>query len=299
MEVVVLGTSSAVPTKERNHSAYLLKYEGYSFLFDCGEGTQRQMRLAGESPMKVDNIFITHWHGDHVLGIPGLLLSMGLNNRKDPIHIWGPVGSKKRLEYLMQGFSVRIPCSIVVHELNPKTKSKVFESDRFEIWTTKLKHSIVSLGYYFKEKDKLRLHKDKVMKLGLQGNPLLNDLQEGKDVMYEKKKLKSKDMTYTQTGKKVTIILDTEAIPKIATFAADSDLFICESTFSNKEKDKAKERLHMTTKQAAKLAKDAKVKQLVITHFSQRYKETDELEKEAKSVFKNTVVAKDFMRFTI
>lgn len=299
MEVLMLGTSSAVPTKDRNHTSMLLKYEGENFLFDCGEGTQRQLRIAGESPMKVDHIFITHWHGDHVLGIPGLLLSMGLNNRKHAIHIWGPVGSKKRIEHLMQGFSVRVPCTVVVHELNPKTKSKVYESEKYEIWATKLKHSVTALGYYFKEKDTLRLYKDKVMKLGLQGRPILNKLKEGKDVAYGDKKLKVKDMCYTQPGKKVTITLDTEYIEKIGTFAKDSDLFICEATFSSKEKDKAKERNHMTTKQAAKLAKNAKAKKLVLTHFSQRYKETKELEKEAKSVFKNSVIAEDFARFKI
>lgn len=295
----MLGTSSAVPTKERSHTAMLLKYQGDLFLFDCGEGTQRQMRIAGESPMKINNIFISHWHGDHVLGLPGMLLSMGLNNRKHPIHVWGPIGSKKRIEHLMQGFSVRVPCPIVVHEVNPKTKSKIYESDKYEIWSTKLKHSVVALGFYFKEKDKIRLHKDKILKLGLQGDPILKELQKGKSVKHAGVTLKAKELTYVQPGKKVTVTLDTEYIEKIANFATGSDVFICESTFSHKEVTKAKERNHMTSKQAAKLAKKAKVKKLVLTHFSQRYKETKELEKEAKSVFKNTIAAKDLMRITV
>jgi len=299
MEVTILGTSSAVPTKDRNHPSILLKYEGNNFLFDCGEGTQRQLRMAKESLMKIDNIFITHWHGDHVLGIPGLLLSFGLNNREEQIHIWGPVGSKKRIEHLMQGFSVRTSCTIVVHELNPKTTSKIFEDDKFEIWSIKLIHPTACLGYFFKEKDKIRLHKDKVIKLGLQGYPILNKLQEGKDIKYKGKKLAVKDMTYIQPGRKVTIVMDTESTEKITTFAKGSDLFICESTFSNKEKEKAKKRSHMTTKQVARIAKKAGVKKLVLTHFSQRYKNIGELEKEAKSIFKNTVMAKDFDRFKV
>ncbi len=299
MEVVVLGTSSATPTKERNHSAVLLKYEGKSLLFDCGEGTQRQLILAGESPMKIDNIFVTHWHGDHVLGIPGLLQTLGLHGRTKPIHIWGPIGSKKRMDYLMQGFQIRVKCDVVVHEVNPKTTGKIYGTEKFEIWATKLVHSTTCFGYSFKEKDKLRLHKNKVLKLGLQGHPILKKLQQGKDITHKGKKIKAKDMTYLQLGKKFTLVLDSEYTEKIATLAKGSDLFVCESTFSSKEKELAKKRNHMTSKQAARLAKKAGVKKLVLTHFSQRYKSLKDIEKEAKSVFKNTTISKDLMIFKV
>ena len=141
--------------------------------------------------------------------------------------------------------------------------------------------------------------KKKVLKLGLQGHPILKKLQSGKDITHDGKKLKVKDMTYTQSGKKITIVLDSEYTEKIVTLAKNSDLFICESTYSNKEKDLAKKRSHMTNKQAARLAKNAKVGKLVLTHFSQRYKSLKEIEVEAKSVFKNTVIAKDFMKFKV
>ena len=143
------------------------------------------------------------------------------------------------------------------------------------------------------------VHKDKVIKLNLQGKPILNKLKNGQDITYDGKKLTAKAMTYKQIGKKITIVLDTEFIEKIISFAKDSDLLICESTYSNKEKEKAKERNHMTNKQAAKIAKKAGAKKLILTHFSQRYKETSELEKEAKSIFKNTEIGKDFMRIKV
>ena len=299
MEIVILGTASAIPTEDRNHPAMLLKFEGHNMLFDCGEGTQRQLRIAKESPMKIQNIFISHWHGDHVLGLPGLLQSYGMNNRRDSVHIWGPVGSKKRLEHLMEGFSVRVPCTIVVHELNPTTAKKIYDDEKFEIWALKLVHPTACLGYYFKEKDTLRLHKDKVLKLKLQGYPILDKLKAGKDVTYEGKKLTVKTMTYTQPGKKVTIILDTAASDKIANFAKGSDLFVCEATFLHKEAGKAKERDHMTAKQAARMAKKAQVKKLVLTHYSQRYKSLKDLHKEASAIFKNVEMAKDFSRFKL
>ncbi len=296
MKIVFLGTSATFPTKDRNHTAILLRYSSEALLFDCGEATQKQLRISGESPMKITKIFISHWHGDHVLGIPGLLQSMAMNNRKEPLEIFGPEGSDQMFWKIYHAFQIKAPYNITVHEIkNLRSIKSVCVSGNYEVLAMKVQHSIPCIAYAFQERSKYRIKKDFVRKYNLQGNPLLKKLQQGKDIVYNKKKIRAKDVTFVNYGKKVTIILDALYEEKLAKIAENADLLICEGTFSNKMREKVKEKGHMTVKQAAKVARKAKVKQLVLTHFSQRYKNLNELAKEAKSVFRNTKLAKDFM----
>ena len=162
-----------------------------------------------------------------------------------------------------------------------------------------LKHRIPVVGYAFQENSKIRINTKYTKKFGLVKDPVLKNLQKGKDILWKGKKIKAKDATYEIKGRKIAVVFDSEPIDKIVTLAKNSDLFICEGTFSNKIKDKAAERGHMTVKDAAKLAKKAKVKRLVLTHFSQRYHSTAELSKEARSVFPDTIMSKDFMTISV
>ncbi|MBT4114734.1 ribonuclease Z [Candidatus Woesearchaeota archaeon] len=295
MKVQFLGTASSFPTRERSHTSILLRYGPEAILFDCGEGTQRQLRIAGESPMKITKIFITHWHGDHVLGLPGLLESMAMNNRTDPLEIFGPGGTKESIKYLFQALHIRPNFKLSVHEVDTRTSKLAINTKDYAVQVQFLKHRIPCLAYSFKEKDRYRIDKMWVRKEKVQGLPALAKLQQGQDVTINGKKIKAKDVTYASPGKKLTIIFDTAPFADLAKFAKDSDLLICEGTFSNKLRDKVKDYGHLTVKDAAKIAKSAKASKLVLTHFSQRYKDVSELKKEATSVFKNTTLAKDFM----
>lgn len=295
MKLQFLGTASAFPTRDRNHNSILLRYGPEAILFDCGEGTQRQLRIAGESLMKITKIFITHWHGDHVLGLPGLLESMAMNNRRDLLEVFGPGGTKESIQHLFHALHIKPNFKLAIHEVDTRKSKLVVNTKNYEVSAMFVKHRVPCLAYSFKEKDKYRINKEWVKKEKVQGLPALAKLQEGKDVTINGKKVKAKDVTYPSLGKKISFIFDTDYSAGLAKFAKGSDLLICEGTFSNKIKEAARERGHLTVKEAAKIAKSAKVEKLVITHFSQRYKDTKDLAKEAQSVFKNTILAKDLM----
>ncbi len=300
MKVVFLGTSSAYPTEKRNHVAVLLKYNGESLLFDCGEGTQRQFRIAKENPMKISKIFITHWHGDHVFGLPGLIQSLATSNRIPSLEIYGPTGTKKKFKEIMEAFKIGLPFKVKIKEFSSKKPVKVVDEKTYEIYGMNVNHSIPTVAYFFKEKDRKKLNKKVLTKYGLQDTPKVKPLLEGKSINVEGKEIKPKDAVYIEKGKKISVVLDTEFFPDLTEFVKDSNILISEGTFSNKLREKAREKGgHMTVKDAAKLAKKSKSKELYILHFSQRYKNTKELEKEAISVFKNSKFAKDFDKISI
>lgn len=296
MEVVLLGTSSMVPTEDRNHSSALLSYKNENILIDCGEGTQRQIRKAKLSAMKITKILITHWHGDHVLGLPGLFLTLGAQGYDKELEIYGPKGSKVYLEYMMNMFNSR---DAVKYKLVEIENGKFFENDEFFLEAVKLKHHGNTLGYSFNEKDKRRLYMDKLKKIGVKEGPILKKLQNGEDIIINDKKIKVKDYTYLVTGKKVTFITDTLKCDEAVNLAKNSNYLFCESSFLEEQKDLAIERKHMTALQSGEIAKKAKIEHLVLMHYSQRYKDINMFEKEAKKVFKNTVAGKDFMKFEI
>lgn len=299
MRVIFLGTSSVFPTKKRNHQSMALKYGAEILLFDCGEGTQRQMRIANISISKISKILITHWHGDHVLGLAGLLQSLAMNARKEPIDIWGPVGSKKKFNHLINTYDVEFPFKINVHEVRNSRLQIIDEEPKYEIFAAPLSHPCECVGYTFQEKPKIRINTDYLKNFNLKSDPIISKLQEGKDIEWRGKKIKAKDATWVEKGKKLTYVMDTSEVDNIIELARTADLFICEATFLNELKDQAKERGHLTAKQAGTLAKKAKVKQLIITHFSQRYPKIDPLVREARSNFKNTIAAKDFMEVKV
>jgi len=296
MEIVLLGTSSMVPTEERNHSAALISYKDENILVDCGEGTQRQFRKAGISAMKLTRILISHWHGDHVLGLPGLFMTLGAQGYDKTLEIYGPKGTKTYMKEMLNVFVSREPVKFKVIEVD---KGVFFENENFKLEAEPLKHGIRTLGYSFIEKDRRRVLMDKLRKIGVKEGPKLKDLQNGKNVVIDGKTIRAKDYTSLIEGKKVTFILDTLKCDEAVKLSKNSDLLFCESCYSHELLEKAIERKHMTSVQAAEIAKKSKSKRLILVHFSQRYKEVSKLEKEAKKHFKNTIAGKDFMKFVV
>lgn len=296
IEVVFLGSGSAVPTAKKNHPSVLLSYKGEGILFDCGEGTQRQIRKAHINPCKITKLCITHWHGDHILGIPGLLQTLALNGYNRDLDVYGPVGTKKYLGLMLKMFIYEGKINIKVHEVK---KGIIFENEDFKLQTEEVFHGTRCLAYSFIEKDKLRIDKAKLKKLQIPHGPHLSNLKNRKDILIGGKKIKHKELTYLEEGKKVSIVLDTTFNDKITKFVENSDLFVCESTFFDEE-ELAKEHGHMTLFQALKIAKKSKSKKLALMHLSQRYENSyKDFEREAKKQFKESFLAEDLMRIEL
>jgi ribonuclease Z len=293
MEITFLGTSCMKPTKERNHAGVLLVRKGEGFLFDCGEGIQRQLVIAGIKPTIIKKIFITHWHGDHVLGIPGLLQTMSASGYEGTVELYGPVGTKKFMNYLTKAFASKTTIDIKIHEVK---NGKINEEKEFKIFSHELKHSTPCVGYAFEEKDWRKVNMKKANALGLHEGPLLGKLQRGEKIKHEEKTVSPDQVTQIVKGRKVTYVTDTLPCSGAVKLAKDADILILEATYKSDREDKAKEYYHLTAKDAALIANQANAKRLILTHFSTRYKTAQETEEDARDVFDNTQAAEDFMR---
>ena len=297
IEITILGTACMQPTKNRNHIGILVSYGKEKILFDCGENIQRQLRIAGLKPAKITKLFISHWHGDHVLGVPGLMNSMGADNSANKLIIYGPKGTKKRIEYLRKAFESKHMVDYEVKEIVlVGKKAKKLEFNDFLVEVRNLAHGTDCLGYSFLEKEKLKIKPKFVGKIP---GPLLGKLQKGKDIECGGKKIKSSEATYLVPGKKISILMDTRPCGNFVKLAQDADLLISEATYLDEHKDKADEYLHLTAKEAGMLANQANVKKLVLLHFSSRYKNVGRIREEAQEVFKDVVCAEDLMKFKV
>jgi len=296
VKITFLGTSAQIPTVRRNHTAVLLTYEGENILIDCGEGTQRQFRKARLNPCKVTRILITHRHGDHVFGLPGLISTLDLSEYNKTLYIYGPKGIKRFLESFLGLDYVKRNFEIKIEEVS----GAFFEGKDFYLEAEKMEHGIPTNAYTFVKKGQRRIDRAKLKKSKLPSGPLLKKLKEGKDITYEGKKYLAKNLTYSEGDKKISFVIDTGMNKRIVPFVKDSDLLICESSFDEEMKEMAKEHLHLTAKQAGEIAKKSKSKKLILTHISQRYdKDIKGLLGEAKKVFKNSSVAEDFDKVEI
>jgi ribonuclease Z len=297
MKITFLGTSAMKPTRDRATSSLLLTHNGENILLDCGEGTQRQLLKAKISPTKLTRLLISHWHGDHVLGLPGLLQTLAKSEYSKKLRIYGPKGTKQFISKLMKFFLTKQKINYEVNEISKK--EKIIDEKDFFVDAEKVFHSVDCISFSFNEKPRRKINLKYTKKYGLTRDPLLGRLQEGKTITYNGKKITPKDGTILIPGKKITLISDTGYHKRLSSVAKNSDLLIIESTFLDKDKDKAKNYKHLTAKQAAIIAKDAKVKRLILTHLSERYKNKEDILKEAKKTFKNVELAKDFLEVKI
>ncbi|MBN2881635.1 ribonuclease Z [Candidatus Woesearchaeota archaeon] len=298
MELVFLGTSSMVPTKDRNASSIFLKFENEGILFDCGEGTQRQMNIAGINRNSVTLILISHWHGDHVGGLVGLLQTLSNGEENKTIKIFGPIGTKEHFDHLLKMCVFENKVNVEITELEPKEKEEitVIDKEKFHITTVKLEHSTPCIGYSFYVKDKLRIRKTKLDELNIPDGPHLQKLIEGQNIEYKGKKVSYKDVTYIVQGKKISFIWDTGLCTGCDILAKESDILICEATHLDNLAEKAHKYKHLTAQQAAQIASRNDAKKLYLTHFSQRYNSVEEIQKEAQDIFPETVCAFDFLK---
>ena len=290
IKITFLGTASHIPSATRNHTAVLLSYEGENILVDCGEGTQRQFRKARLNPCKITKILITHWHGDHVLGIPGLLQTLALSGYNKKLSIYGPKGTKKFMKSMFETFVFREKFHIDVQEVS----GRFFNAKDFYLEAKAMSHGIPCNAYCFVKKGLTRINKEKLKDSGLPHSPLIQRLKQGKDVVYEGKKYKARNLTFREDNKKICFIFDTSMNQGIGPFVKDADLLVMESSFESYLEEKAEEYKHLTAKQTAEIAKKANVKKLVLTHISSRYdKDPKRILNEAKNIFKESVLVND------
>jgi len=296
MEVQFLGTAAMIPTKERNQSGILIKHEGTTLLVDCGENMQRQLRLAEVSPASINAILITHWHGDHVLGLPGLLQTLSASQYQNRLLIIGPQGTKLFLNKVLKTFVHDIAIKIEVKEAMDSF-SCAFED--VVIKAKLLKHNTITLGFRIETKEKRKMRMDMISKLKIPVGPLLGKLQRGKAIRVNGKKITANEVTEIIPRKVVSIVTDTLPCASANALALNADLFICEATYHSDLQEKAKEHYHMTSRDAATIAKKSNARSLVLTHFSQRYKDVKGFQKEASSIFPKVVCAEDLQKIRI
>jgi ribonuclease Z len=291
IKLTFLGTADSIPSARRNHLAMLLNYNEENILIDCGEGTQRQFRKAHLNPCKVTRILITHWHGDHILGLPGLLSTLSLTGYNKILYIYGPKGTKKAVKEMLEVFPFQKNYDLKVEDIS---NGKFFEGKDFYLEAKSGYHGIPSLAYSFVKKGELRIDKKRLNKSKLPVGPLLSKIKKGENVKYEGKIYKAKDLTYQDKNIKVSFILDTSYNKSLSSFVKGADILVSECTYATELNDQAKEHMHLTSEQAGKIAKLAKVGRLVLTHISSRYEPNMKLIlNEAKKEFKNSEIVKD------
>ena len=251
------------------------------------------------NPCSLTKILITHWHGDHVLGLPGLLQTLALNNYNRKLDIYVPKNTTHFMDLMFKIFVFKGKINYEIHECE---SGKIFENEDFYLEAEKMDHGTPCVAYAFVEKEKVRIDKKKLKKLKIDGK-IIGELQKGKDIEWNGKKIKAKSLTYKQEQRKITFLMDTAINPNMVKIAKNADLLISESTFlddSENGKELAEERKHLTAKQAAETAKKAKVKRLLLAHLSQRYEGKEKLIlQEARKVFKNTEIAEDLTKTEI
>jgi len=290
IKLTFLGTGSMIPDEKRNHPAFLLTYGAENILVDCGEGTQIQFRKAKLNPGKITRILITHWHGDHTFGLPGLLRTLATSGYRKKLMIYGPTGIKRHIYEMFRAFGGPEGFQIEVKEVS----GKFFETKDFYLAAEKMIHVQPCNAYSFVLKGSTRIDKKKLRKFHIKSGKHLAHLKDKGYMVYDGKKYMLKNLTFNEGEKKVSFVLDTLFNGKIVPFVSGSDILVCESSFSSEHEKLAHEYKHLTAKQAAEIAKKGHVRKLVITHLSQRYNQHPEkILGEARKTFKNTTLARD------
>jgi ribonuclease Z len=294
--VIFLGTGGGIPTVERSLPAMLVQRQGEQLMFDCGEGVQRQMMKAKVGFHKKIKIFVSHMHGDHVLGLPGLLQTMALLNRQKKLEVYGPEGIKQFLESIRESLQFGLTFPIEIHEVYDV--GVVCEEKDYSVEAVWANHVVSGLAYALEEKLRPgKFYPEKAMVLGVPEGELWSKLQHGGEIKLADGSVVCPEdvMGLPRKGRKIVYSGDTRPFKDFVKFAADADLIVHEATFDDSLSEKAEVDGHSTPSQAGLQAKKAKAKKLVLTHISARYTDAGLLLEQARKVFKKTLVAEDFM----
>lgn len=296
--ITVLGSSAAMPSRERGLPSVALEREGELLLFDCGEGTQRQLISAKLSKYQPDVILISHIHGDHVLGIFGLLLSMSLHDRREPVVVIGPKEVKELLDYVFSKLNSRVSYDIQFREVR---QGIVMKRDEYTIRAIRASHQGDCYSYRLDEKERPgKFYPEKAKALEIPMGPLWQKLQHGKSIVIKGRRISPEEVVGpSRKGRSFGYSGDTRTTKRLCKFFEGVDILLFDSTYSDDYSREAKKFGHSTASDAAKLASEAKVGMLVLTHISQRVGDTKRLLEEAKKYHLRCVVANDFDQFYI
>lgn len=289
-ELIVLGSASQVPTRHRNHNGYLLRWNGLGFLFDPGEGTQRQMTRFGVPTRAITHVCVTHFHGDHCLGLPGILQRISLDRIGHPVTVCYPASGQVYFERLRHASIYDDQATIIpkpIHE-----DGVVAEIGAVRLEARRLDHRVDAYGYRVTEADSRNLIPARLAELGLEG-PMVGQLKRDGKVEIAGRTVTVEEVSRPKAGQSAAIVMDTRVCDAATELARDVDLLICESTFLESEREKAREYGHMTARQAATLARESGARKLLLTHFSRRYPDAAAFEQEAKPVFEACEIARD------
>ncbi len=305
LKLTFLGTGAACPTLDRNVSSLALAREGETLLFDCGEGTQRQMMRYGVS-FTFRDIFFTHWHSDHLLGVIGLLRTLGLLNifggaeRQEGLTLYGPRGARRVLSHALEVGIERVKFPVEIVEL---AVGDTVKRPDYDIVTFPTEHRADTIGYALVEHIRLgRFNPEKARALGIPEGPLWGKIHKGETIsLPDGRRVAPEELVgQPRAGRKVVISGDTRPVPALRDAAKGADLLVHEATFSQEDAARARETGHSTAQEAATIAREAGVKRLVLTHISPRYsREAPELVAEARAVFSETLIARDGMELEV
>ncbi len=298
MKIVFLGTGGTYPSKLRNVTSVAVQMPGEVVMFDCGEGTQRQLMQSSVSFMKIRKIFISHLHADHFLGIPGLIQSMSLNGREESLEVFGPKGTSSnvkamlRLGYFKSGFEV------VSKDIEPGVE---LDFSSYAVRCVEAEHTVPSLAYALQETSRPgRFYVQRARALGIPEGPMFRRLQQGRPVTIRGRRIEPRDVLGpVRAGRKVVYSGDTKPSPRIVELARDADVLIHDCTLDSSHSTLASDFGHSTAAEAARVAKEAGVGMLFLVHLSPRYESHDVLEEEARSIFSNSKVAEDLSEYVV
>jgi ribonuclease Z len=293
-DLTILGSSSQAPTRKRNHGGYLLRWNEEGLLFDPGEGTQRQFIFAEIAPPVVTRIFVSHFHGDHCLGLGSMLMRLNLDKVSHPIHCYYPASGKVYFDRLRYGTIYKENITVIEHPIHES--GVVHEDVNFKIEADFLSHGVDNLAYRITERDVRKFNKPKLKELGIDG-PIMQKLIRDEKIEFQGKEILIDDVSHIRKGDVFAIVMDTRPCKGALEIAKDATMLLCESTYLESEKELAKSHSHLTAKEAAEIAKEANVKELILTHFSARYLELKPFEDEARTIFPNTHAADDLKQF--
>lgn len=299
--VTILGSNSAIPANGRHPTAQVVNIRNQLFLIDCGEGTQMQMSQFRIKRTKINQIFISHFHGDHVFGLPGLLTSYSLMGRKEPLEIFAPKGLQTMMDVILETSGSHLSYDLIINELDAAVHAKVFENDVVRVYSIPLQHRIPTCGYLFKEKRPLsNIRPEKIGELNIPFSKI-NDIKNGADFMTASGKVIPNELiTFPpKQERSYAYCSDTSYYEKVIPQIKNANLLYHEATFMEHKATIAKERGHATAKEAATIATKAQVDNLLLGHFSSRYIDLNPLLEEAKSVFPNSAIAVEGQIFDV
>jgi ribonuclease Z len=293
-DLTILGSSSQQPTRYRNHSGYVFRWNDEGLLFDPGEGTQRQFIFANIAPTVITRILVSHFHGDHCLGLGSILMRLNLDKVTHPIHCYYPASGKKYFDRLRYGTIYHETIQVIEH---PISAPGIVEDDgKFRIEAVFLDHGVDNIGWKVTEPDTLKFDKDKLNSYGIHGS-MVREIQTKGKIEVNGRVVDLSEVSWIRKGDSIAVVTDTRVCPEAVDIARNARILLCESTYLDDEKELANTHYHLTAKQAATIAKEANAKQLILTHFSARYLDLSLFENEAKAVFPNTYVAEDLKVF--